>query len=80
MNPRKVIPKWASGMIQYHNVPEKHGFCSLAHFLFPCAISVRFGTFLELDSTPSTRSTIITTTTKLLIGPLSVAYGKKMTK
>ena len=37
--------------------------CSLAQFLFPCTIFVRFGTFFELDSTPARTTT--TRTTKL---------------
>ena len=47
-----------------------------AHFLFPCTFFVRFGTFLELDSTPRSR-TRTRTTTKVLLGPLSVARGQK---
>ena len=43
--------------------------------MFPCTIFVRFATFLELDSTPTT---ITRTTTKLLLEPLSVARGQKV--
>ena len=55
-----------------------HIFCSLAHFLFPCTLFVPFGTFFTHVSTPTT--TRITTTTKLLLGPLSVARGQKTEK
>ena len=49
-----------------------HIFYSLTQFFFPCTIFVQFEPFLELDST-QTR-----TTTKLLLGPLSVARGQKV--
>ena len=78
--------------IQFHNVKIKlcfhcnwdfmnfiltcrNIFCSLAHFLFPCTFLNNFflfRAFLELDSTPTTA-----TTTKLLLGPLSIACGQK---
>ena len=47
-------------------------FCSLAHFLFPCTLFVPFRTFKQNVSTPRT-----TTTTKLLLGPLSRARVQK---
>ena len=47
-----------------------HISCSREHFLFP-------GKFFELDSTPKTTTK---TTTKLLLGPLSVARGQKLWK
>ena len=51
--------------IQYHNGPKKHNFCSLAQFF------VWFRTFFTHASMPRTR------TTKILLGPLSVARGQK---
>ena len=43
-------------------------------FVFPCTIFVRFGTFFTHFSTPRRRTT---TTTNLLLGPLSAARGQK---
>ena len=67
--------------IQYHDVLQKplwkilaplHIFCFREIFLFPCTIFVRFVTFFAHDSLP-----ILRTTTKLLLGPLSIARGQK---
>ena len=66
--------------IQGHSIPWctteafMKKFCSLAYFLYPCTIFVRFGTCSAHDSPPTLR----TTTTKLLLGPLSIARGQKV--
>ena len=49
-------------------------FLFICTFLFPCTLFVPFGTFFTHVSTPTTTATI---TTKLLLGPLSVARGQK---
>ena len=53
-------------------------FCYFCHVLCLLTFFVTFVTFFELVSTPRTTTTRTTTrTTKLLLGPLSVARGQK---
>ena len=63
---------FAINFVPFWNFLFAHISCSIRNIFCSQTFFVPFGTFFAQDSTPP-----ITTTTKLLLGPLSIARGQK---